>query len=286
MPVGCRASRKSISAVSQLWSPLPRCELRQWGSVFVLAICVVLFPPVLSRTPDLAVAQSPLRGSQKAQLPLLQAHPLPPSLAQWHDPNNRGDYFSQVASTDVGYLIWTRFPVKVYLEQPTSIPLKARQVWADAVLQAIQEWNAYLPLQVVSIPDSADITIRRSEPNQQTKGRIRSAETRYELYVNQLGILSHRFTILIRPRGVPEYILAAVRHELGHALGIWGHSPLETDALYFSQVRNPPRISARDINTLKQVYRQPTRLGWPSDSSSLLTHWSLSVMQLFMPSRH
>ena len=36
----------------------------------------------------------------------------------------------------------------------------------------------------------------------------------------------------------------------------------ETDVLYFSQVRNPPAISARDVNTLKRVYEQPTRLGW------------------------
>jgi predicted Zn-dependent protease len=33
--------------------------------------------------------------------------------------------------------------------------------------------------------------------------------------------------------------------------------------MYFSQVREPPPISARDINTLKRIYQQPTRLGWP-----------------------
>ncbi len=48
---------------------------------------------------------------------------------------------------------------------------------------------------------------------------------------------------------------------LGHALGIWGHSQLETDALYFSQVRKPAFISVRDVNTLKKVYEQSTALG-------------------------
>ena len=57
-------------------------------------------------------------------------------------------------------------------------------------------------------------------------------------------------------------LLATMRHELGHALGIWGHSPNENDALYYSQVSNPVGISARDINTLKEIYQQPTKLGW------------------------
>ncbi len=31
----------------------------------------------------------------------------------------------------------------------------------------------------------------------------------------------------------------------------------------FGEVRNPAQVSARDINTLKRIYEQPTRLGWP-----------------------
>jgi predicted Zn-dependent protease len=59
-----------------------------------------------------------------------------------------------------------------------------------------------------------------------------------------------------------KYLPAAARHEFGHALGIWGHSLEETDVMYYSQVGEPPSISARDINTLKRIYQQPTRLGW------------------------
>ena len=76
------------------------------------------------------------------------------------------------------------------------------------------------------------------------------------------NFLYHRFAILLSPSQTGNYLLAAARHELGHALGIWGHSKLQSDALYFSQVRNPPLISARDVNTLKRVYEQPTNLGW------------------------
>lgn len=247
-------------ATSRQWPAASQRRSQQWLTI-AIAVYVALLA-IFGHASDLATAQNP-RQTDKAQLPPLQAHPLPSSLTQWHDPDHQGDYFSQVTPTEAGYFVWTQFPIKVYLEQPTSISSKAAQIWTDAVLQAVQEWSAYLPLQVVSDSNSADISIWHSDPNRGLTDRIRTAETHYQLYASRLGVLSHRFSIFVRPRRVPESILATIRHELGHALGIWGHSPLETDALYFSQVRNPPKISIRDVNTLKRVYKQPTRLGWP-----------------------
>ncbi|MDZ7965669.1 MAG: peptidase [Nostoc sp. DedSLP03] len=193
-------------------------------------------------------------------------HPLPPTLAQWQDNTNSGDYFSQITTTQVGYLVWSQFPVRVYVEPPKSVSEKQAQAWVNGVLQGVQEWSTYLPLTVVEQPEVADITIvRKAPPLQILPGsnipRARSAQTTYELYTSN-KILSHRFTILLSPSQTGKYLIAATRHEFGHALGIWGHSPLQTDALYFSQVRNPPSISARDVNTLKRVYEQPTTLGW------------------------
>lgn len=200
-----------------------------------------------------------------------QRHPLPPTLAKWQDTTHNGDYFSQIKPTEVGYLIWSQFPVRVYVEQPeaTSSTDNA-QMWVKAVLQAVQEWSVYLPLEMVEQQPAADIMIMRSRPLLRTSptgiSRARSAETRYELYSRQLpdsaNILYHHCTILLSFSQTSQYIQAAARHELGHALGIWGHSPVSIDALYFAQVRNPPPISVRDVNTLKRVYEQPTSLGW------------------------
>ena len=225
---------------------------------------------------------SPLRSITASSLPTPRTHPLPPSLAQWQDSTRAGDYFTEVQLTPVNYLVWYQFPVKIYVDTPTepaesSASAQRFHNWFNAVLQAIQEWSIYLPLEVVSQLEGADIVIWRSRPpiqssiNPETGKleviRARTAETRYEFYLRSVGneqqVLAHKFTIQLSPDQTLDYTMATARHELGHALGIWGHSPLETDSMYFSQVQNPPKISVRDINTLKRIYEQPTRLGWP-----------------------
>jgi predicted Zn-dependent protease len=147
------------------------------------------------------------------------------------------------------------------------------------VSQAVAEWSVYFPLKIIDDPENADITIWRRRPGLRLSetGEIlpaRSAEANYQLYhINEQNSenlpenlnqkLAHKFTIFLSPTQTGSYIQSAAKHEIGHALGIWGHSPLETDVMYLAQVRNSPPISPRDINTLQRIYQQPTYLGWP-----------------------
>jgi predicted Zn-dependent protease len=188
-------------------------------------------------------------------------HPLPPSLLNWQDSSNSGDYFNQITPVKVGYLVWSKFPITVAIEAP-QIDNNQASIWTQAALEAVEEWNNYLPLKIVENTEFADIRIiRKSPPLQGNPPRARSAQTTYNLYnLNQYSY--HKSTILISPSQTGKYLVAAARHELGHALGIWGHSPIKSDSLYFSQTSNPPPISVRDVNTLKRVYEQPTNLGW------------------------
>jgi predicted Zn-dependent protease len=156
-----------------------------------------------------------------------------------------------------------------------SAEAQRQQQWAQTVAQAVEEWSVYLPLTPVSQADGADIIIKRESPplgsyiNPATGKleipRARTAQARYEIYQtdSQPPLLAQRMEVFLSPGLGESLLLATCRHELGHALGIWGHSDRESDALFFSQVRHSPSISPRDINTLIKVYQQPTRIGWP-----------------------
>jgi len=227
--------------------------------VFTIAAWTILLILLLS---------SPSPSQMSPKLPPSKPHPLPPKLAQWETVAEVGDYFSEVEATPLGYLVWSKFPVKVYLDLS---PAKQREDWEEAVETAIAEWNRYLPLQPVRDRAQANIIIARSRPPLNTTrnpetGRIeffraRSARTRYEFDLAEDKLI-HRMIVEISPDQAKVHTLATARHEIGHALGLWGHSPNPEDALYFSQVRDSPEISDRDVNTLKKIYQQPTRLGW------------------------
>lgn len=282
-------------------------RLRHWQQpeiVWIELLVCTAFLLILLQAPllPIALAQDDAASPPPQEhLPEPKAHPLPASLSQWQDAQQQGDYFAAIEPTPVGYLVWSAFPVQVFVEPvPADAPVSEAdrsQSWVEAVNQAIQEWSIYLPLQTVDTSDAADIAIWRSAPplqlsdrsrpatasspdNTASSGpalpRIRSAETQYHLFVdrpvNAPARLSQRFTIQLTPNQTPDYIKATARHEIGHALGIWGHSPIETDALYFSQVRHSPPISDRDINTLKRIYQQPTRVGWPLISDRSIPH--------------
>ena len=249
-------------------------------------IVLTLFPLLLNH--NSLQAQQKLPDIDSSLFPTARVHPLPVSLLKWQDRQNQEDYFTQIKPTPLGYLIWSQFPVKIYLVQPSkSVDHSAsglrQQQWVKEVRKAIAEWNKYLPLQEVESPELANIIITPSIPARKVEfnpeiglydiPRAITAQTNYQFYWQDNQVLAHRMRVEVSPNLSQTAILAATRHEIGHALGIWGHSPYQDDALYFSQVKNFPPISARDINTLKKIYQQPTRLGFPKQGrEDNLTH--------------
>jgi predicted Zn-dependent protease len=204
-------------------------------------------------------------------LPKAKIQAIPPQLmqaiAQLPKPQTASDYFDQIQKVKVGYLIWTEFPVRVAIDPVGD------DRWQTAVRRGVEAWQPYFPIEILQPTDSRSAQIRiqatrfkiTRPPGSKELPRIRAAETRYEILPiepeDPQPKLQHQMTIALPPGQADGVMESAARHEMGHALGIWGHSINANDVMYFSQVKVPPSISARDLQTLKRIYEQPTRLG-------------------------
>lgn len=167
-----------------------------------------------------------------------------------------GDYFAQVQKfAENACARWTRFPIRVHL------PLNSPDSWHKQVEEAVRTWSAHIPVIVAPVGESADIEvawINHLPPRQ--------------LGITNLEIFNGRPRVtvyLLRPAyylpGVPEATVHFIAlHEIGHALGIWGHSSVAGDIMQPQERSQPGKpsvrtkysgISARDLNTLRRVYQ-------------------------------
>ncbi len=179
--------------------------------LLVLAIVFGSLTFLFPQAQTLPISPSPLSSN----LPSPKIHPLPQSLAQWQTKDDFGDYFSQIQTTAVGYLVWSKFPLKIYLEQPNSLDNSASnlrfQQWVIAIREAIKEWNNYLPLVEIEDPELADIIITRSQVDREIQldpvsglykiPRAITAQATYEFYLNSDSppLLCHRMKVQISP---------------------------------------------------------------------------------------
>ena len=204
----------------------------------------------------------------QARLQLLKSMPaLPEVLQPAHYVADAGDYYWDVSSGSEGEE-WKEFPIKVFLG---SAP---QNKWQEGTREAFNIWREVFPLQLVAMPQDADIRMGW-EISVSHGGH--GGETYEWVEFRRLGNeMSGRRVAIIRinlelPWSKKE-MRAIVLHELGHALGMKGHSKSKGDIMYaYVQERtrqiNVPMIphplfwrtlvdrpSQRDINTLIHLY--------------------------------
>ena len=150
-------------------------------------------------------------------------------------------------------------------------PDRWQKRWLSAVGAALDTWSGHLPVVRVQDPGQAHVRLlRQRPPRRRTASGWRASNGRSRLQlvrVRRQGVwrFEPKVSVLVSPELRAPVLQATALHELGHAFGLWGHSPDRGDAMAVHQGRDPVlKLSARDLETLHWLRQLSTRLGTPA----------------------
>jgi predicted Zn-dependent protease len=177
------------------------------------------------------------------------------------------DYVSSVIKPQK--MTWNvdRMPIKVFVASGTETP-GFKPEYADLVAPACNDWASPLQGKIsfkfVNDRKNADITVDWA--HDMTKA-VDCEEGGQARYFGQAGHLTHVDIMLLTIDPSPTVKLTAARvswilhHEIGHALGLVGHSPDPDDIMYYNcsptVMAKYAELSKRDQNTIAKLYSLP-----------------------------
>jgi len=186
---------------------------------------------------------------------------------------NSEDYFAHATYDSVAKWPTTKFPLKVYLQgdDETQRIANFRPEFGAAIKQAFKDWadaskNAFeyeftrdFKKSDIDVYWTSDPT-KVSRPSEGGEARV-SYDTIHGINHVQIIVLT------ITPDGTDHFvplniIKAACLHEVGHSLGILGHSPDPNDVMFCSvpAADTDHPVTSRDGKTLAHLYQNEVRL--------------------------
>jgi len=177
--------------------------------------------------------------------------------------NDQGDdYLADAVQSGTVRFLDSRMPLKVYLKPGGDVP-GYKPAYDDMVRQAFVDWQATAPdkIKFVYVPNGNDADITVSWTDDPTK-MISSAEGGHAMVVpSNNGIMKSDITLLSRSATThetlgPNQVRHLALHEIGHALGIFGHSPRAGDIMYgiVLPTETVSNLSERDKHTMLALY--------------------------------
>jgi len=213
---------------------------------------------------------------------------LPPQfvrMAPYGSPKITSDYCTEIlAATKNRVLRFKNMPVKVYI---TPFP---EQGFTEAVIKGFDDWetrsNGLIAFIRVDNPEQARVKVvwkrlgnkgsskdcmlgaqtitRWQAKNPMPMGVVPVSGIPVPIFIPRIGaqysvepqiIEVNLDLIYSRDKEIRLTILKnIVTHELGHALGLLGHSPVRADLMY-PETDETSRLSQRDINTINKLYQ-------------------------------
>ncbi len=157
-----------------------------------------------------------------------------------------------------------QMPLRVHLPLPPegfyADPLAVHDVVRDGVTDWADVVEPGLPSFVfVETPGAADIQIAWALEAPDPSWYVAHCMYAQTISSKRFGV--DRILVTARWRGHEpslETIYATLLHEMGHALGLGGHSPEPADVMYRRvNAKGRPELTARDRATLRALYTRP-----------------------------
>ncbi len=147
---------------------------------------------------------------------------------------------------------WDKMVVRVAVNEPD--PKRSLNETRTAVLRSLSLWNRHMAqtvrLELAPIGcDDAEIQVRFVRPNSLPGRAIGRTDVTFRLSDQVLL----RAQVGINEGLSDAQLLQVTAHEMGHALGIQGHSPDKND-LMFPYAHTPAIVTERDLNTMYVSY--------------------------------
>jgi len=177
------------------------------------------------------------------------------------NPVYAADYFDRITMASNGRLTrFNRGGITVYAD---AVPLEANlaKAYEQALTQALNLWEkatqASLRFQPSPAAETADIRLkwthqRRMQGKYEDIGEAVLFRKMDGFHVEIEIFLRNKRTLALLS---PEIIQSALLHEIGHAIGLWGHSEDPHDVMYFAATARQP--TERDIATWLKVRETP-----------------------------
>lgn len=180
------------------------------------------------------------------------------------------DYLGQIERNKMFPWPKERMPIKIHIVPGEQIPGFKASFAAD-LMAAIDMWARVLEgkasFQKVESPAGADIVIRWANDYKTALMKAEGGDCKYT--ANGAGMDHAEITILTLDPSPTEKLTDAkvawvALHEMGHALGINGHSNNPQDVMYFAAPlgRDMPKLSSADEKTFIRLYTEKLPDTW------------------------
>lgn len=189
-------------------------------------------------------------------------------------PSGGDDYLANAAAGGK-YFRWSRMPIRVCIASGAGVP-GYRDSYYQALIDAFSQWAVgsenRISFFLAPDPSQSDIFCdwtadpnRIAEQGRAVEGGLTKLNGQPFPNGVDVAIMSARMTILTNRGGIPlsdDDMKKVCLHEVGHALGINGHSNNNVDVMFFSE--SPaigPLLTQRDRATICRLYGNYPRIG-------------------------